>query len=278
MKRIIIISIAIIYGLCATGQTIRLTDFTQSIIKDYMSQNVTSEHSGDIVINFSADSHHYYMSIFIDTIGYYDTAKANTMIFNGIELKISGIPIPFLFTGNLNMRHLKINQSNEVSTLNYDPVVWEIVFHKDGTLCKMFTQKAYSENSIDDIVDLSEQYLRGVSLNDYDMRYIYDNIDVDTPAKFQYGSNTLRGIMKSNVNIKSRALENSIPVVINLIIDKSGMAKVDKFTKKTKYKDVNQEALRIANIICSYNFIPAKHRGEFVSVNYSLLFPRYIFE
>ncbi len=278
MKRIIFISIAIIYGLCAAGQTIRLTDFTQNIINDYISQNVTSEHSGEIVINFSADSHHYFMSVFVDTIGYYDTAKANTIIFNGTELKISGIAIPFLFSGNLNMRHLKINQSNEVCTLNYDPIIWRIVFHKDGTLCKMFTQKAYGENSIDDIVDLSEQYLRGVSLNDYDLMYIYDNIDVDTPAKFQYDSNTLRGIMESNADIKGRTLENSIPVAINLVIDKSGKAQVDKFTKKTKYKDVNQEALRLANIICSYNFIPAKHRGEFVSVNYSLLFPWYIFE
>lgn len=302
MKRIILIAAAAIHTLYTSGQTVHLTDFTQNIVNEYLSQTAMTDHSGNMIIHFSTDSRHCFMSVFMDTIGYYDTAKADVIILNETELKISGVSIPFLITGKLNMKHLEISKKDETFLANFDPHIWKVVFHKDGTLCKMFTQKEHYSDSIDDIVNLSEQYLKGTSLKDYDKKYIYNNIEVDTPAEFQYDNNALISIMKSNMNIVKHAFLfglkqpdptelsrrekfayairnlNSIPIVINLIIDESGIAKVDKFTKKTKFKDINHIALRIADTICGYNFTPAKHRGESVCVNYSLLFPKCVFE
>lgn len=96
------------------------------------------------------------------------------------------------------------------------------------------------------------------------------------PAVFQQDED-LQKILSSNINVSKKILHPSIPVIINLIIDKTGKAKVDGFFKKYEDEDINAAALYAAEAVCKYDFTPAKHRGEIVCVNYALFFPKSMF-
>ncbi len=275
MKCIISIAMALFCSLNAIAQTAEMTEFTKCVVNEYLSQNAGILSSGTIILHTSADSCHYYLSVFEDEMGYYDVAEMNEAVLNGRQIKVSGIELSFLFTGTLKPGDLR--QKNEYEYINYDPVVWYIAFHKDGTFCKMFTQKGSVSAPIDDIASLAEKYLCGVSVNNYDAEYVYNNVMVDTPAEFPY-SDDIYEILSSNIKSCKKILNPSVPVIINLIIDKYGIAKIDGFVRKYDEEEINIEALRAAETICSYHFTPAKHRGEKVSVHYALLFPKQIFE
>ncbi len=254
MKYIITFSIGLVYSMLAFGQTLNLTDFTKSVINEYVLQNVEKGSPDNMIMYCTADSCHY---------------------FDDIYLKVSGIELPFLFTGTINAKELKANKKYEGYI--YDPLIWQIAFHKDGTLCKMFTYNGTMDSpSIDNIISLAERYLGGVSLTEYDEKYIYSNVLVDTPAVFQQDED-LQKILSSNINVSKKILNPSIPVIINLIIDKTGKAKVDGFFKKYEDEDINAAALYAAEAVCKYDFTPAKHRGEIVCVNYALFFPKSMF-
>lgn len=275
MKYIITFSIGLVYSMLAFGQTLNLTDFTKSVIKEYVLQNVEKGSPDNMIMYCTADSCHYFVDIFEDAEEYYDTTGMSTVNFDDIDLKVSGIELPFLFTGTINAKELKANKKYEGYI--YDPLIWQIAFHKDGTLCKMFTYNGTMDSpSIDNIISLAERYLGGVSLTEYDEKYIYSNVLVDTPAVFQQDED-LQKILSSNINVSKKILNHSIPVIINLIIDKTGKAKVDGFFKKYEDEDINAAALYAAEAVCKYDFTPAKHRGEIVCVNYALFFPKSMF-
>ncbi|MCM1503169.1 MAG: hypothetical protein NC115_10980 [Bacteroidales bacterium] len=273
MKNIINAIICLFYGVSAVAQSVEPADFTRLVINEYLSQEVKTASAGTIIVHTWDDEHHYYMQIFDDTAGYYDVSGMNEMAFDGTEVKVAGVPVPFLFGGNPKPWHIK-EKSNVY--INYDPVIWQVAFHKDGTLCKMFTHKGTADGRIDDIIALSSQCLAGVSLVGYDEEYVYNNALVDTPARFEYGD--LQKMMAANVKVKRGAMCQSIPVIINMIIDKDGNARIGEFVRKSEYEDVNMDAFHVAEIISGYKFVPAVHRGERVCVNYALFFPKRLWE
>lgn len=275
-KSLIFVGLNVVCCLHVVAQTIALTDFTEHVVNAYLEQSGNTSQSAPVIIHVSNDGNHCLMQIFEDTLGYYDVLGMDLVIFNGIELRVSGIRMPFLFTGDLKQRNLKNNNEYDTYNLNYDPKIWHVALHNDGTLCKMFTYKESSDCPINDLIALSEQYLNGVHLTSYDQEYIYDNIMVDTPAVLR-DDKKVQDILEANINLKKRIAYPSVPVVINLIIDKEGRVRVDDFVKKSEDEEVNIEALRLAGIICSYDFEPAKHRGELVQVHYALPFPKKYF-
>lgn len=277
MKYMAITICTFLFSLCARGQTITLSDFAEDVINAYISQNIEVSSSDAIIVHCSIKHRHYYMHIFSDCAEYYDIEEMSDVVPCDAEVRVSGSAIPFLFTGNVKTRQLKLKQGHDTQEVNYDPTVWQIAFHKDGTICKMLTYKGDVCDDIQDIVQLSENKLYGSEIKKFDLSHIYNNHEADNPAKFLLGEETLHEIMKSAINIDNNQINNRIPIIINLIISKDGKVHIDGFLKKSDDKQMNITAMKVARIVAGYDFTPASHRGEVICVSFPLYFFRSFF-
>ncbi|MPN26169.1 hypothetical protein SDC9_173593 [bioreactor metagenome] len=69
-------------------------------------------------------------------------------------------------------------------------------------------------------------------------------------------------------------MQGKVPVVVSILIDKNGKATLNNISKSSNDTEIDNEALRVAKIICQYEFVPASHRGEKVNALFPVVFLR----
>lgn len=258
----------------AYNKDIRLTRFTKDLISLYIDQTMESTGHGNIVIDCIEDSIHYYVRLFEDSYINIKQYINNPLLYKGHNVILSGASLPILFSKHITD---KFSLSIEEHEINYDPIIWQVAFHKDYTLCKMFTYKSNPEDDISDIIKLAKKSLNGSEIIPYDTDYIYDNIQVDHPARFAAGDEELYEKIKSQIHFKDEYTGPNVPVIINMVINQDGDASILGFFKESKNPTINRQSMEAAKVISNYKFIPATHRGERVQVFLPLYFVKSFF-
>ena len=170
------------------------------------------------------------------------------------------------------------NSSMDGRFINFDPDVWKMAFHKDGSLCKMFTYKTTPLDTLDDyITNLARKYLGGYTITKYDKDHVY--MFVDSIAEFYKNNDDVDNLIASLLHYQEDTDKISrATVVINLIVDIDGKSQVSDFVVQSGDKIIDGTAMRVAKTISeTYIFKPASHRGELVRAYFPLTFTKCMF-
>ena len=97
---------------------------------------------------------------------------------------------------------------------------------------------------------------------------------VENMPEFALGEDALRELIASNFTIRKQGDFGPVPIIVDIIVDKEGKATFREIVKISNDPELDNEAKRVAEIICQYDFIPASHRGETVNSIYSIVFWR----
>lgn len=258
---------------CSENRDIVLTDFTKELISIYLND---SEHiqapkrKDEIILISTTDSLYYTLSIFSNNSKSYKYETFDFVgrtIYMGHSIKAFGDKIPIFYSGNNFVKQKKQDIPN---MKEYDPSVWQVSFYKDSSFCKMRTYKTTPSENIADIENLAKKYFK---ISRQSTNEIYQLYEVETEPQFILGNDSLRQIITSNFKrVKKAPMQGKIPVVVDVLIDKHGIAKLIGIKKSSGDTVIDEEALKVAEIICQYKFIPATHRGETVETIFPIMF------
>lgn len=258
---------------CSENRDIVLTDFTKELISIYLND---SEHiqapkrKDEIILISTTDSLYYTLSIFSNNSKSYKYETFDFVgrtIYMGHSIKAFGDKIPIFYSGNNFVKQKKQDIPN---MKEYDPSVWQVSFYKDGSFCKMRTYKTTPSENIADIENLAKKYFK---ISRPSTNEIYQLYEVETEPQFILGNDSLRQIITPNFKrVKKAPMQGKIPVVVDVLIDKHGIAKLIGIRKSSGDTVIDEEALKVAEIICQYKFIPATHRGETVETIFPIMF------
>lgn len=258
---------------CSENRDIVLTDFTKELISIYLND---SEHiqapkrKDEIILISTTDSLYYTLSIFSNNSKSYKYETyyfVGRTIYMGHSIKAFGDKIPIFYSGNNFVKQKKQDIPN---MKEYDPSVWQVSFYKDGSFCKMRTYKTTPSENIADIENLAKKYFK---ISRPSTNEIYQLYEVETEPQFILGNDSLRQIITSNFKrVKKAPMQGKIPVIVDVLIDKHGIAKLIGIRKSSGDTVIDEEALKVAEIICQYKFIPATHRGETVETIFPIMF------
>ena len=252
---------------CSGNRDIVLTDFTKELISIYLndSEHIQAQKRKDEIILISTtDSLYYTLLIFSNNSKSYKYETFDFVgrtIYMGHSIKAFGDKIPIFYSGN---NFVKQKRQDIPNMKEYDPSVWQVSFYKDSSFCKMRTYKTTPSENIADIENLAKKYFKisRPSTN-----------EVETEPQFILGNDSLRQIITSNFKrVKRAPMQGKIPVVVDVLIDKHGIAKLIGIRKSSGDTVIDEEALKVAKIICQYKFIPATHRGETVETIFPIMF------
>ena len=286
MKYILIVIILICQSCLISGQDYNLRNFVDSIVERYICEH--PDMNEPIIVQCYESDEHYSIDICEDFDGrkYYNSMDYE--LFSGHQVFFVGEKQSSFFTAGFGESR-KLNSPEIYSMvnscladrfINFDPDIWSIAFHKDGTLCKMFTYKTAPIFTLDDyIIDLAEEYVGGWTITDYDLEYVY--MFVDGLLEFFHDNDIvnklivqLLGNQENNNNKKSLAA-----VIVELIVERDGKSQVSDFVIQTGDKTIDGTAMRVVETISrSYTFKPARHRGEFVRAYFRLRFTESMFQ
>lgn len=250
-----------------------LTDFTKELISLYIndSRNTDANNRKDeIIVTTAEDTSYYYLSVFANDRKSYRYCREDLIGRTsclGHSVKVYGENNPSFYSvlwENRKPERCKENQMTE-----YDPNVWEICFYKDMSFNKMRTYKTSPYEDISEIQRLAEKYFK-VSQTVADE--IYQS--VENMPEFALGEDALRELIASNFTIRKQGDFGPVPIIVDIIVDKEGKATFREIVKISNDPELDNEAKRVAEIICQYDFIPASHRGETVKSIYSIAFLR----
>ena len=137
----------------------------------------------------------------------------------------------------------------------------------------MRTFKVEVNEDISIIKNIVEKYFSVSEVNtEVNSNEIYQWYEVEESPKFSLGEDSLRHIITNNFKIKQRENFAKVPIVIHIIVDKNGNATFNEVVKSSNNEELDNEALRVIEIICQYKFVPAFHRGQNVNATYSVIF------
>ena len=242
---------------CSGNRDIVLTDFTKELISIYLndSEHIQAQKRKDEIILISTtDSLYYTLLIFSNNSKSY-------------KYETYGDKIPIFYSGN---NFVKQKRQDIPNMKEYDPSVWQVSFYKDSSFCKMRTYKTTPSENIADIENLAKKYFK---ISRPSTNEIYQLYEVETEPQFILGNDSLRQIITSNFKrVKRAPMQGKIPVVVDVLIDKHGIAKLIGIRKSSGDTVIDEEALKVAKIICQYKFIPATHRGETVETIFPIMF------
>ena len=258
---------------CSGNRDIVLTDFTKELISIYLndSEHIQAQKRKDEIILISTtDSLYYTLLIFSNNSKSYKYETFDFVgrtIYMGHSIKAFGDKIPIFYSGNNFVKQKKQDIPN---MKEYDPSVWQVSFYKDSSFCKMRTYKTTPSENIADIENLAKKYFK---ISRPSTNEIYQLYEVETEPQFILGNDSLRQIITSNFKrVKRAPMQGKIPVVVDVLIDKHGIAKLIGIRKSSGDTVIDEEALKVAKIICQYKFIPATHRGETVETIFPIMF------
>ncbi|MDR2815625.1 MAG: energy transducer TonB [Proteiniphilum sp.] len=251
-----------------------LTDFTKELISTYINdvENLNAKNSKDEIIIISvADSLHYYLSVFANNSKEYKFCREDFVrqtSYLGHLIRVFGNENSNFYSV---INEIKIQKRCSDNFTEYDPSVWRICFYKDLSFCKMRTYKVIADEDISAIQSLAEKHF-GISNVPVENNDIYKVTEVEIAPRFTLGEDSLRHLIYSNFAVKSNNVQGNIPVVVRILIDKNGKATLNGISKSSNDTEIDNEALRVAKIICQYEFISALHRGEKVNAFYPVVF------
>lgn len=258
---------------CSGNRDIVLTDFTKELISIYLndSEHIQAQKRKDEIILISTtDSLYYTLLIFSNNSKSYKYETFDFVgrtIYKGHSIKAFGDKIPIFYSGN---NFVKQKRQDIPNMKEYDPSVWQVSFYKDSSFCKMRTYKTTPSENIADIENLAKKYFK---ISRPSTNEIYQLYEVETEPQFILGNDSLRQIITSNFKrVKRAPMQGKIPVVVDVLIDKHGIAKLIGIRKSSGDTVIDEEALKVAKIICQYKFIPATHRGETVETIFPIMF------
>mgnify|MGYP001525382049 FL=1 len=258
---------------CSGNRDIVLTDFTKELISIYLndSEHIQAQKRKDEIILISTtDSLYYTLLIFSNNSKSYKYETFDFVgrtIYMGHSIKAFGDKIPIFYSGN---NFVKQKRQDIPNMKEYDPSVWQVSFYKDSSFCKMRTYKTTTSENIADIENLAKKYFK---ISRPSTNEIYQLYEVETEPQFILGNDSLRQIITSNFKrVKRAPMQGKIPVVVDVLIDKHGIAKLIGIRKSSGDTVIDEEALKVAKIICQYKFIPATHRGETVETIFPIMF------
>ena len=258
---------------CSGNRDIVLTDFTKELISIYLndSEHIQAQKRKDEIILISTtDSLYYTLLIFSNNSKSYKYETFDFVgrtIYMGHSIKAFGDKIPIFYSGN---NFVKQKRQDIPNMKEYDPSVWQVSFYKDSSFCKMRTYKTTPRENIADIENLAKKYFK---ISRPSTNEIYQLYEVETEPQFILGNDSLRQIITSNFKrVKRAPMQGKIPVVVDVLIDKHGIAKLIGIRKSSGDTVIDEEALKVAKIICQYKFIPATHRGETVETIFPIMF------
>ena len=258
---------------CSGNRDIVLTDFTKELISIYLndSEHIQAQKRKDEIILISTtDSLYYTLLIFSNNSKSYKYETFDFVgrtIYMGHSIKAFGDKIPIFYSGN---NFVKQKRQDIPNMKEYDPSVWQVSFYKDSSFCKMRTYKTTPSENIADIENLAKKYFK---ISRPSTNEIYQLYEVETEPQFILGNDSLRQIITSNFKrVKRAPMQGKIPVVVDVLIDKHGIAKLIGIRKSSGDTVIDEEALKVAKIICQYKFIPATHRGETVEIIFPIMF------
>lgn len=258
MKYIIVIIILLCPNCIIRGQDYNFRNFIDSILERYILEHPDMEES--LIVQCYENEEHYYMDIFIGEIQPSFLSGAEELRLNDPKLYSMG------------------NSSMDGRFINFDPDVWKMAFHKDGSLCKMFTYKTTPLDTLDDyITNLARKYLGGYTITKYDKDHVY--MFVDSIAEFYKNNDDVDNLIASLLYYQEDTDKISrATVVINLIVDIDGKSQVSDFVVQSGDKIIDGTAMRVAKTISeTYIFKPASHRGELVRAYFPLTFTKCMF-
>ena len=258
---------------CSGNRDIVLTDFTKELISIYLndSEHIQAQKRKDEIILISTtDSLYYTLLIFSNNSKSYKYETFDFVgrtIYMGHSIKAFGDKIPIFYSGN---NFVKQKRQDIPNMKEYDPSVWQVSFYKDSSFCKMRTYKTTPSENIADIENLAKKYFK---ISRPSTNEIYQLYEVETEPQFILGNDSLRQIITSNFKrVKRAPMQGKIPVVVDVLIDTHGIAKLIGIRKSSGDTVIDEEALKVAKIICQYKFIPATHRGETVETIFPIMF------
>lgn len=258
---------------CSGNRDIVLTDFTKELISIYLndSEHIQAQKRKDEIILISTtDSLYYTLLIFSNNSKSYKYETFDFVgrtIYMGHSIKAFGDKILIFYSGN---NFVKQKRQDIPNMKEYDPSVWQVSFYKDSSFCKMRTYKTTPSENIADIENLAKKYFK---ISRPSTNEIYQLYEVETEPQFILGNDSLRQIITSNFKrVKRAPMQGKIPVVVDVLIDKHGIAKLIGIRKSSGDTVIDEEALKVAKIICQYKFIPATHRGETVETIFPIMF------
>lgn len=258
---------------CSGNRDIVLTDFTKELISIYLndSEHIQAQKRKDEIILISTtDSLYYTLLIFSNNSKSYKYETFDFVgrtIYMGHSIKAFGDKIPIFYSGN---NFVKQKRQDIPNMKEYDPSVWQVSFYKDSSFCKMRTYKTTPSENIADIENLAKKYFK---ISRPSTNEIYQLYEVETEPQFILGNDSLRQIITSNFKrVKRAPMQGKIPVVVDVLIDKHGIAKLIGIRKSSGDTVIDEEALKVAKIICQYKFIPATHQGETVETIFPIMF------
>ena len=258
---------------CSGNRDIVLTDFTKELISIYLndSEHIQAQKRKDEIILISTtDSLYYTLLIFSNNSKSYKYETFDFVgrtIYMGHSIKAFGDKIPIFYSGN---NFVKQKRQDIPNMKEYDPSVWQVSFYKDSSFCKMRTYKTTPSENIADIENLAKKYFK---ISRPSTNEIYQLYEVETEPQFILGNDSLRQIITSNFKrVKRAPMQGKIPVVVDVLIDKHGIEKLIGIRKSSGDTVIDEEALKVAKIICQYKFIPATHRGETVETIFPIMF------
>ena len=277
MKKHIILFVACIFISCSSNkESVTLTDFTKELIAMYINDTDNSEVkiNDEIILISTTDTLYYYLSIFSNNSKLYNFCREDFIgqtSYFGHLIRVFGDENSNFFIVNDNVS-LKKCYSNNVT--EYDPDIWQICFYKKNlSLSEMRTFKVEANGDISIIKNIVEKYFSVSEVNtEVDSNEIYQWYEVEESPKFSLVEDSLRHIIDRNLKIKQRENFAKVPIVIHIIVDKNGNATLSEVIQSSNNEELDNEALRIIEIICQYKFVPAFHRGQNVNATYSVIF------
>lgn len=253
---------------------VELTDFTKGLISLYINDdyNIDAKNRKDeIIVTAVEDTSYYYLSVFSNNPETYIFCREDFIgqtTYSGYLVRVFGDENTMFYSGNEKIKKQKRCKDNYIE---YDPNVWQISFYKDKSFCKMRTYKGTASEDISNIQALAAKYFK---VSETIKDEIYQLGEIENDPKFVLGEDSLKQIISLNFKVPKKGNFSKIPLVVHIIVDKSGKATLKGVVKSSNDIELDKEGIRVAEIICQYDFIPASHRGETVSAIYPIIFLR----
>ena len=253
-----------------TGE-VELSSFSTEIVESYYNcyPRIYMEEPDEIYFRVSLDKEYYYLDVWGDAISdreYPFTLRhylGKTIVCN--KPIFVGGPVKSIFYKAARHRASPIKGI----LCEYDPFVWRIAIRKcDTTYCLMKSNSNSPYVNVNIIDSIALKYFEPSIMTGDE---IYPNYDLDKVAAPPFSYEERMKLIEDRYSFTS-VLPKNKSISIDLIIDKNGNASFYKIEEKSGIKCFDQEALRMANEICEYQFRPAQIRGENVNTIYNLYF------
>lgn len=256
------------------NNNVKITDFTKDLISLYINDalNIDAKNRKDeIIVTAVADTSYYYLSVFANNHKEYKFCREDFIgktVYLGHTVKVFGDKNPMFYFVN---EEIKKQGRCKDNCTEYDPNVWYISFYKDKTFNKMRTYKTTPSEDISEIQKLAKKYFK---VSQTITNEIFQSYEVENEPKFVLGEDVLRKLISSNFEKHKQGNFGNVPLAVNIIVDEKGKATFKGIVKSSNDTELDNEAIRVAEIICQYDFIPASHRGKTVKAIYPIVFLR----